>query len=256
MKKLAFIGLSLCLVLTAAAKNAQLTDHLEPHTWWAGMAHSELQLMLHGTDIASAQIATKDNALPIARIEKSSNPNYLFVYIDTKNVPAGTYQLIIKKGKKTQTVDYVLQARAEGSAERQGFTSADAWYLLMPDRFANGDPTNDNVAGCNQGVVRGNLYQRQGGDIQGIIDHLDHIADCGFTAVWPTPVLSDNDTAFSYHHYAISDYYRIDPRLGTNEDYKRLADECHKRGLKLIKDIVPNHCGRTHWWMNDLPDST
>ena len=166
MKKLAFIGLSLCLVLTAAAKNAQLTDHPEPHTWWAGMAHTELQLMLHGIDIASAQIATKDNALPIARIEKSSNPNYLFVYIDTKNVPAGTYQLIIKKGKKTQTVDYVLQARAAGSAERSSFSSADAWYLLMPDRFANGDPSNDNVAGCNQGVVRGNLYQRQGGDIQ------------------------------------------------------------------------------------------
>ena len=256
MKRLTLIGLALCTMLTANAKNAQLTDHIEPTSWWSGMAHTELQLMLHGTDIASAQISVKDNALTILRIEKSSNPNYLFVYLDTKNAAAGTYQISIKKGKKTQTVNYVLNARAEGSAERKGFTSADAWYLLMPDRFANGDPTNDNLAGCNQGVVRGNLYQRQGGDIQGIINHLDHIADCGFTAVWPTPVLTDNDTAFSYHHYAISDYYRIDPRLGTNDDYKRLADECHKRGLKLIKDIVPNHCGRTHWWMNDLPDTT
>lgn len=256
MKKLAFLSLSLCMVLTAAAKNAQLADRIEPHAWWAGMAHTELQLMLHGKDIAACSVSFAGNALPIAHIEKTDNPNYLFVYVDTKDAQPGTYQLVIGKGKKTQKVDYVLNARAEGSAERPSFSSADAWYLIMPDRFANGDPANDNVAGCNQGVVRGNLYQRQGGDIQGIIDHLDHIADLGITAIWPTPLLADNDTAFSYHHYACSDYYRIDPRFGTNEDYKRLADECHRRGLKLIKDIVPNHCGRTHWWMDDLPDST
>lgn len=256
MKKIAFLGLSLCLALTAAAKNAQLADRIEPHAWWAGMAHTELQLMLHGTDIAACSVAFADNALPIARIEKTDNPNYLFVYVDTEGAQPGTYQLVIGKGKKTQKVDYALNVRAEGSAERSSFSSADAWYLIMPDRFANGDPNNDNVAGCNQGVVRGNLYQRQGGDIQGIIDHLDHIADLGITTIWPTPLLADNDTAFSYHHYACSDYYRIDPRFGTNEEYKQLADECHKRGMKLIKDIVPNHCGRTHWWMNDLPDST
>lgn len=256
MKQIAFLGLSLCCMLTAAAKNVQLTDHIEPHTWWAGMAHTELQLMLHGTDIASSDVSFADNTLRITRIEKTDNPNYLFVYIDTKNAQPGIYRLTIKKGKKTQQTDYVLQARTEGSAERHGFTSADAWYLLMPDRFANGNPDNDNVAGYNQGVVRGNLFQRQGGDIQGIIDHLDYIADLGITAIWPTPLLEDNDTAYSYHHYACSDYYRIDPRFGTNEEYKQLADECHKRGMKLIKDIVPNHCGRTHWWMNDLPDST
>lgn len=253
MKKMLICGLSLCLAMTAVAKNVQLADRVEPMAWWAGMAHTELQLMLHGTDVAACNVAFADDALPIVRIEKTDNPNYLFVYVDTKNAQPGIYQLVITNGKKRQKIDYLLRKRADGSAERSSFGPQDAVYLLMPDRFANGDPSNDNVAGYRQGVVRGDWHQRQGGDIQGIIDHLGHIADLGATALWTTPLFDDNDTRYSYHHYACTDYYKIDPRFGVNDDYKRLADSCHVHGLKLIMDVVPNHCGIEHWWMKDLP---
>ncbi len=250
-KHVILLFMAVCSAWTFAAKPV-FVDRVEPQSWWAGMAHNELQLMLHGENIASAEVSSP-RSLPVLRVEKTDNPNFLFVYLDTKKASAGVYKINVKIGRKRQTIEYVLHERTAGSAERVGFDSSDAFYLLMPDRFANGNPENDNVKGYYQGTIFGNLDMRQGGDIQGIIDHLDHIADLGCTVLWTTPLLDDNDRAYSYHHYACTDYYKIDPRFGMNEDYKRLADECHKHGLKLVMDIVPNHCGTGHWWMEDMP---
>ena len=247
-----------CLVfslsaLVSFAKAPVLVDRVEPLSWWSGMANTELQLMLHGSNVAQCDISFADDAIAISRVEKTDNPNFLFVYVNTAGVTVGKYQLIIKNGCKKQVVNYEFKARREGSADRASFTSADAIYLLMPDRFANGNPANDNVKGYVQTVNRNDLGARHGGDIQGIINHLPHIAELGCTAVWPTPFFDNNDSNYSYHHYACGDYYKIDPRLGTADDYRRLSDECHKHELKLLIDVVPNHCGAAHWWNKDVP---
>ena len=171
-------------------------------------------------------------------------------------MPAGIYEIYLRGPLKTASIKYELKERREGSADRESFGSQDAVYLLMPDRFANGNPNNDSVEGYIQGVDNTNLHQRQGGDIEGIIQHLDYIADLGMTALWTTPILDDNDTLYSYHHYATTNFYKVDPRLGTNEDFVRLVEECHRHGLKYIMDIVPNHVNPRYWWHNDLPDPT
>jgi len=247
-----------CLVfslsaLVSFAKAPVLVDRVEPLSWWSGMANTELQLMLHGSNVAQCDISFADDAIAISRIEKTDNPNFLFVYVNTARVTPGVYRLIIKNGCKKQVVNYEFKARRDGSADRASFTSADAIYLLMPDRFANGNPANDNVQGYVQTVNRNDLGARHGGDIQGIINHLPHIAELGCTAVWPTPFFDNNDSNYSYHHYACGDYYKIDPRLGTADDYRKLSDECHKNQLKLLIDVVPNHCGAAHWWNHDVP---
>ncbi|MDD3479258.1 MAG: alpha-amylase family glycosyl hydrolase [Paludibacteraceae bacterium] len=247
-----------CLVfslsaLVSFAKAPVLVDRVEPLSWWSGMANTELQLMLHGSNVAQCEVSFADGAIAISRIEKTDNPNFLFVYVNTARVTPGVYRLIIKNGCKKQVVNYEFKARRDGSADRASFTSADAIYLLMPDRFANGNPANDNVKGYVQTVNRNDLGARHGGDIQGIINHLPHIAELGCTAVWPTPFFDNNDSNYSYHHYACGDYYKIDPRLGTADDYRKLSDECHKHQLKLLIDVVPNHCGAAHWWNKDVP---
>lgn len=253
MKKFIVCGLLALISLATFAKAPILVDRIEPLSWWSGMTNTELQIMLHGPEVAKCEVHFVDDAIVISRIEKTDNPNFLFVYVNTKNVESGSYNLVIKNGCKKQTVNYEFKARREGSADRASFTSADAIYLLMPDRFANGNPANDNVKGYVQTVNRNDLGARHGGDIQGIINQLPYIADLGCTALWPTPFFDNNDSNYSYHHYACGDYYKIDPRLGTAEDYCRLSDECHKNKLKLLIDVVPNHCGAAHWWNKDVP---
>ncbi len=187
MKKI-IVCLVFCLsALVSFAKAPVLVDRVEPLSWWSGMANTELQLMLHGSNVAQCEVSFADDAISILRIEKTDNPNFLFVYVNTARVNPGVYRLIIKNGCKKQVVNYEFKARREGSADRASFTSADAIYLLMPDRFANGNPANDNVKGYVQTVNRNDLGARHGGDIQGIINHLPHIAELGCTAVWPTP---------------------------------------------------------------------
>jgi hypothetical protein len=220
------------------------------------MNNPELQLMFYGAGVGNCQVGVMSDVFKISRGERTENQNYLFVYLDTKDVPAGEYEIVLRGPLKTATVKYELKERREGSAERESFGSQDAVYLLMPDRFANGNPENDNVEGYIQKVDNTNLHQRQGGDIEGIIQHLDYIADLGMTALWTTPLLEDNDTLYSYHHYSTTNFYKVDPRLGTNDDFVRLVEECHRHGLKYIMDIVPNHVNPRHWWHNDLPDSS
>lgn len=253
MKKIISISFILFLTTNMFARQANFIKRMEPASWWSGMKQTELQVMLYGNDVSACSFSVKNKAIPVSNIVKTDNPNYMFVYLDTKHVQPGIYYFILKRGNKMQEIRYVFNLRSENSGNRPSYSAADAVYLVMPDRFANGNPKNDSVKGYKQGVKFGKLNQRQGGDIQGIIDHLDYIADFGMTAIWSTPLLEDNDTAYSYHHYACSNFYKIDPRFGTNQDYKRLGDSCHAKGLKLIMDIVPNHCGITHWWTNDLP---
>lgn len=228
-------------------------EKIEPPFWWAGMQHSDVQLMLYGKDIAQYEVKFS-NTIQITDVVKTENPNYLFVTINTKNIAAGTYELQFLKDKKiVGKQSYEIKARRENSSARKGFDSSDLIYLVMPDRFANGNSDNDSTDDTVEEVNRKELSGRHGGDIQGIINHLDYLDELGVTALWSTPLLEDNEPIYSYHTYAQSDYYKIDPRYGSNDDYKRLASEMHKRDMKLIMDYVTNHWGSKHWMIQDLP---
>lgn len=229
-------------------------DRMEPPFWWSGLNHSELQVMFYGKNIAQYTPGVSDGVV-ITNVVKTENPNYVFVTIDTRNLPAGelTFSFKNSKNKVAFTKKYELKQRREGSALRAGFDSSDMIYLIMPDRFANGNPNNDSTADMADKLNRAEPFGRHGGDIQGIIDHLDYLQELGATAVWNTPLCEDNAEQHSYHGYAQSDVYRIDPRYGTNEDYVRLSAEIKKRGMKLILDYVTNHWGSEHWMYKDLP---
>jgi len=255
MKRLfLFAIVFLSLAFQVDAKALPWIQRLEPTFWWTGMSQSELQLMIYGIDVSKANISIDYPGVKIVRKELTDNPNYVFLYLTiSKEALPGQFKIVLKKDNRKQTILYELKKRREGSASRKSFTEADALYLLMPDRFANGNSDNDSIFGYHQGVHREIPGARHGGDIDGIISKIPYLADLGITALWTTPLFDNNDTQYSYHHYACSDYYKIDPRLGKNEDYLRLSDVCHSNGLKLIIDVVPNHCGSSHWWMKDLP---
>ena len=255
MKKSLLLLLALGIFSGCFAATCYKIQHVEPLNWWIGMAQKELQISIHGKNIAETEPEINYEGVSISRKVLTDNPNYIFLYvnIDPSTKP-GKMNIVFKKGKKkVASYKYELKARKENSANRTSFTSADAVYLLMPDRFVNGDPKNDNVKGYHQKVDRSNLGERHGGDLKGVIEKVPYIADLGCTALWITPFYDNNDTQFSYPHYSAGDYYKVDPRMGTNQDYKNLADSCHKYGLKLIIDVVPNHCGSSHWWCQDLP---
>lgn len=229
-------------------------ERMEPPFWWSDMQHSELEILFYGKNIAKHQVSSA--LLKIKEIKRTNNPNYLFVTIETKNIKPGNYTLdfLINNQKQFSKV-YELKQRETGSALREGFNPSDAIYLIMPDRFANGNPDNDNTDDTLEKLNRSYPGGRHGGDIEGIIQHLDYLQDLGITAIWTTPLLEDNEPVYSYHTYAQSDLYRIDPRFGTNEDYKRLSKEMIKKDMKLIKDYVTNHWGISHWMIQDLPSS-
>jgi glycosidase len=234
-------------------ENRSPFQRMEPPNWWVGMKHSQVEVLLYGKDIAN--LGPVSSELPIVEVRKTENPNYLFVTVETANQKAGEYYIAI--GKMTQIKKYFrLENRKTDSQNREGFDSSDVIYLVMPDRFANGDPSNDSVQSMSEKANRADKGGRHGGDIQGIIDHLDYLEDLGVTALWSTPLLEDNDKAYSYHTYAQSDVYHVDPRYGSNELYRKLGDELHKRDMKLIMDYVTNHWGATHWMMQDLPTQT
>lgn len=245
MKKLLF---SLLVSVSAFAQ----VDRVEPPFWWSDMTHNEVQIMFYGKNIAQNEV-TVSNGIVIKGIQKTENPNYVFVTIDTQNSPAQDLVFTFKNGKKSFTQNYALKSRKENSRFRKSFDSSDLIYLIMSDRFANGNPDNDNNDKLTEKANRSNKDGRHGGDIEGIIKNLDYIQSLGATAVWPTPLCEDNDERGSYHTYGQSDVYKIDARFGTNEDYVRMSAELHKRGMKNIMDYVTNHWGYKHWMMSDLP---
>ena len=227
-------------------------DKVEPPFWWSDMNHSDVQIMFYGKNITANQV-TVSNGIVIKEIQKTENPNYIFVTIDTKNSAAQDLVFTFKNKNKSFTQNYSLKSRRENSQFRKGYDSSDMIYLIMSDRFANGNPNNDSTKETTEKADRNNKNGRHGGDIEGIIQHLDYIKELGATAVWPTPLCEDNDERGSYHTYGQSDVYKIDSRFGTNEDYLRLSAELHKRGMKNIMDYVTNHWGYKHWMMDDLP---
>jgi len=245
MKKLLFF------LLISVSAFPQI-DRVEPPFWWNNMTHSDVQIMFYGKNISQNEV-TVSNGIVIKGIQKTENPNYVFVTIDTKNSPAQDLVFTFKNGKKSFTHKYTLKSRKENSRFRKSFDSSDVIYLIMSDRFANGNPNNDSNDKLFEKANRSNKDGRHGGDIEGIIKNLDYIQSLGATAVWPTPLCEDNDERGSYHTYGQSDVYKIDARFGTNEDYVRLSAELHQRGMKNIMDYVTNHWGYKHWMMNDLP---
>ncbi len=216
------------------------------------MKNPELQIMFYGNNIGSLKPSVSHDAT-ITNIVRTENPNYLFVTIDTKNLQPAELTFTFSNEKNKIHTKYELKPRRENSSQRKGFDSSDAIYLLMPDRFANGNTSNDNTANTAEKTDRNHHSGRHGGDITGIIKNLDYIKELGATAIWPTPLCEDNDPRGSYHGYAQSDVYRIDPRYGTNEEYLKLSSELHKRGMKLIMDYVTNHWGAEHWTVKDMP---
>ena len=239
---------------TIQGQQSQL--RVEPPNWWVGMRDSTLQLMLHGPSLAKYTPEVDAPRLVLEAWHPGGSPNYLF--LDLRIGPgavAGKLPIILRRdGFPDIKWAYELKTREQPAAAFRGFDASDVIYLITPDRFANGSPGNDIVPGMReQGVDRADDYARHGGDIRGMIDHLDYVDGMGFTAIWPTPLLTNDMARSSYHGYAITDFYEVDPRFGTLEDYKTLSRELRSRGMKLIMDQVVNHCGLSHWWMEDLP---
>jgi glycosidase len=244
--------LSLLLLFCVSSAFAQI-DKVEPPFWWSGMNNPELQVMFYGKNIAQYTPSVSNNVM-IKNVVKTENPNYVFVTIDTRNVPASELTFSFKnKDKVAFTQKYSLKQRRENSAQRESYNSSDMMYLIMPDRFANGNPNNDSDKSLTEKGDRNLPGGRHGGDIEGIIKNLDYLQELGATALWSTPLCEDNDARYSYHGYGQSDVYKIDARYGTNEDYVRLSAELKKRGMKLVLDYVTNHWGAEHWMYKDLP---
>lgn len=230
-------------------------DRVDPPCWWAEMKNPDLQLLIHGEQISGYDIKIDYPGVTLCGVDKVESTNYVFLNLKISQgaVPGIIHINFFRNGKVQFTQNYELLERQKGSAERKSFTPSDVIYLIMPDRFANGDTTNDSVVECIEKADRSNPGGRHGGDIQGVIDHLDYIKNMGFTAIWLNPVQSNNLPKSTYHGYAISDYYKIDNRLGSNELYRKLSEECKKKGLKLIMDVVTNHTATDYFWMKDLP---
>jgi len=247
---------SLAALTLSTFVSAQPVKRVEPINWWAGMQHPELQLMLYGDKLAQCQAKLDYPGATLVSTETTTNPNYLFINLRlAADIAPGELQLNLTCGANKQTLVYPLLARRPGSAQRQGFNPADVIYLLTPDRFANGDPANDNMPGMLEQANRNDDSGRHGGDLAGIVKALPYLADMGFTAIWPTPLTENNQSDYSYHGYAATDLYQVDARFGTNAQYRELVAKANALGMKVIQDIIVNHIGHQHWWLNDLPDS-
>ena len=218
------------------------------------MRWNKVEILFNRHSLAEYQVRLeKAKGVKIITVEKGDSPNYLFVTIEIgQNAPVQKVEFVFSKGKTTFTYEFPIRAR-NGGVKAQGVSPRDVVYLIFPDRFANGDPSNDNMPGMLQGLERDKEEGRHGGDLKGIQDHLDYIQDLGIGAIWLNPELENDQLEASYHGYAVTDHYRIDRRFGTNVDFKTFVSECHRRGIKVIRDVVLNHIGDNHWWMKDLP---
>ena len=233
-------------------------DRIEPTDWYVGMKDASLQLMVYGEGIKTADVTTDYPGVRIDSLVRLDSPNYLLVYMNVKDAQPGTMTLLFQQGKQKKKVNYTLKAREKKGYEREGFSNADVLYMLMPDRFASGRSDNDQIKGMRP--YKNDRTQpslRHGGDLEGIRQHLDYFKELGVTALWFTPVLEndspDHGTQSTYHGYATTNYYRVDPRFGSNEEYRQLCDEAHEKGLKIVMDMIFNHSGFEHPWTLDMP---
>lgn len=225
-----------------------------PSFWWAGMKNPELQILLYGEDLALSDVSVSGEGIYLKEVVRQDNPNYLLLYLDLSEAKAQTFQILLKNGKKKLQVPYELKSRMQRGEDVKGFTSEDVLYLIMPDRFANGNPENDVVDEMREKKVdRTDSFARHGGDIQGISNHLDYIADLGVTAIWLNPTQENDMESGSYHGYAITDYYQIDKRFGSNEDFCALVEKAHEKNLKVVMDMIFNHCGSENYLFRDKP---
>lgn len=218
------------------------------------MKNPELQILLYGEDLALSDVSVSGEGIYLKETVRQDNPNYLLLYLDLSEAKAQTFQILLKHGKKKLQIPYELKSRVRRGEDVKGFTSEDVLYLIMPDRFANGNPENDVVDGMREKKIdRADSFARHGGDIQGISNHLDYIADLGVTAIWLNPTQENDMESGSYHGYAITDYYQIDRRFGSNEDFCALVEKAHERNLKVVMDMIFNHCGSENYLFKDKP---
>lgn len=267
MKKWILVALTLLPMMTECSAQEAKILHVCPPSWWVGMHYSHLQVLVYGSNLGEAQVQLHYPGVTLESVQRVSNPRYLFLNLQiSQQTPAGTMHIQFHwdHGRDLDLPYSLAPKPLTGIA--QGISSKDLIYLLMPDRFSDGDTSNDRVAGMHdQSLDRTNLTARHGGDIQGVINHLDYFKRLGVTTIWMTPVLENNELRDSYHGYAFTDHYKVDPRLGTNELYRHLVSEAHAKGLKIVQDIVLNHVGEQHWtvldppskdWLNEWPTYT
>ena len=225
-----------------------------PTFWWAGMKNTELQVLLYGEDISSSDVSLTSSDVYLKEVVRQANSNYLILYLDLKEARPQKFDIVLKKGRKVTKVPYELKERIRKGTDIEGFTSSDVLYLIMPDRFSNGNPDNDIIPGMLENKVdRNEQFGRHGGDFKGISEHLDYISDLGVTAIWLNPTQENDMKDGSYHGYAITDYYQIDRRFGTNEEFCNLVNEAHGKGLKVVMDMIFNHCGSENYLFKDRP---
>lgn len=244
------------LLLWGGGQTAQAMEikKVAPSFWWAGMKNPELQILLYGEELALSDVSVSGEGIYLKETVRQDNPNYLLLYFDLSEAKAQTFQILLKSGKKERRISYELKARGRKGEEVKGFTSEDVLYLIMPDRFANGCPENDVIDGMREKTVnRADGFARHGGDLQGISNHLDYIADLGATAIWLNPTQENDMESGSYHGYAITDYYQIDRRFGSNEDFCALVEKAHEKDLKVVMDMIFNHCGSENYLFKDKP---
>src|SRR3989304_7425021 len=239
------------LIVSITAQSFKI-NKIEPPNWWSGMKNSELQIMVYGENLDNIKVSSKDKRFKIEKITPAQNSSYLFIDVSLKNISDGNCELLFSKDKTEIKYEYPILKRDLSPQKHSGFSNEDVVYLIMADRFCDGNPNNNKIDDSLDQFTADDLDGRKGGDIEGIISKLDYIKELGITSVWITPML-ENNMWMSYHGYAATNLYRIDPRFGTNELYQTLVDEAHKRGIKVIMDHVSNHIGINHEWIKNLP---
>ncbi|GIU02803.1 glycoside hydrolase family 13 protein [Shewanella sp. KT0246] len=250
--------ISLIFLLIFIPQTHAINLTVEPESWWADMENSQLQLLVYGENIGQLQLKLEQSqGVKLTQVHQSSSQNHLFIDLDLKQAEPQTLQFgLYDNDKFVQSINYPIQARATGSRERQGFSNKDVIYLITPDRFVNGNPDNDNYPSMLETVNRSDKDGRHGGDIMGIRKALPYLHELGVTQLWINPLLENNQAKYSYHGYSTTDFYKIDPRFGSNEEYKSLVEEAHQFGIGIIKDVIVNHMGSGHRWMADFPTSS
>ena len=227
---------------------------VDPAFWWAGMKNKELQVLIYGDNISKSDVSITAKTARLKETVRLESSNYLILYLDLSEAQPEKFDILLQAGKQKKVIPYELKERKPGSSERVGFNASDVLYLIMPDRFANGDTSNDVIPGMWESKVdRNGQYARHGGDFKGISDHMDYIHDLGVTAIWLNPTLENDMPEGSYHGYATTDYYKVDRRFGSNQEFVDLVDKAHSKGMKVVMDMIFNHCGSYHHFFTDKP---